>query len=264
MLLLIATVPLQRRASGIPAPTAPTGGSSAGDTTSRAQAIALIPYIRAHRSTILPFVVGVAVAVFGFGASGAWVVVILMRIYGQTAAEVGAVITPMVLASTAAGFVVSVYGVRRFGERFGDRLPVRALWIAYVVTACANVTLAFTATAVQFYVVAFLGSILTSAANMLYPTAIQSMAPAHLRARMVSIQSIASLAMGALGPPTVGWISDRMQDVPNGLLLASIGVAVPTLLLSAVLLRLSERTFTQTAATVQHIDGVEARPEAAA
>ena len=224
MLLLIATVRFRSRKIM-------AESTTSGPAVPATHALRIVPYVREHRSTILYFLLGIGVAVFGFGAMGAWAVVIAMRVFGQTAAQVGAIITPVVLASTAISFALSVYVVRRFGPRYGDRLPVRALWISYVVAACGNVSLAFTATATQFYVVAGLGSTLTAAAGMLYPTALQSMAPAHLRARLISIQGIASLALGAAAAPAVGFLSDRLKDLPNGLLLAAVGVSVPALLI---------------------------------
>jgi hypothetical protein len=99
---------------------------------------------------------------------------------------------------------------------------------------------------------------LLTAASMLYPTALQSLAPSHLRARVVAIQSVVGLAFAALAPPTVGLLSDQLKHLPNGIIVAAVGVAVPAMLISAALLFWCERSYEQTVEAGKRAD--EATP----
>jgi fucose permease len=91
---------------------------------------------------------------------------------------------------------------------------------------------------------------------MMYPTALQSLTPAHLRGRAVSVQFITTMIGAAAAPPTVGLVSDQVMGHREGPLLAVVSVAVPAILLGALLLRWCERhRFDATASDAARIDG---------
>lgn len=65
----------------------------------------------------------------------------------------------------------------------------------------------------------------------------QDVAPAHLRGRIVAVQVFLFAAAGlAIGPLAVGAVSDRLAGDPAGLGKAMLVVALPMLLLSAILM----------------------------
>ncbi len=255
MVLLIATIAVQRGHRA--AATGPAGESSAAAADGSSRVHALIPYLKQHAQTFFSFHVGVGFAVFGFSAVGAWLAVIYMRVYGQTSAQVGAAMGATALVATALGFAISVYGVRYFAA-VGVKLNVRALWTACLITVATDLALVFTTSPQQMYAIQGLHTVLLTAASMLYPTALQSLAPSHLRARVVAIQSVVGLAFGALAPPSVGLLSDQLKHLPNGIIVAAVGVAVPAMLISAALLFWCERGYEQTVEAGRRAD--EAMP----
>ncbi len=237
MVLLITTIAVRRgRRSAAPAK---------ASVAAPVLAQPLIPYLKQHAQTFFCFHVGVGFAVFGFSAVGAWLAVIYMRVYGQTAAQVGAAMGTTALLATALGFALSIYGVRYFAG-VGVKLNVRALWTACLTTVAIDLALVFTTSPQQMYAIQGVHTVLLTAASMLYPTALQSLAPSHLRARVVAIQSVVGLAFAALAPPAVGLLSDRLKHLPNGIIVAAVGVAVPAMLIAAVLLFWCERGYEQT------------------
>jgi len=240
MVLLIATIAVRRGRRAAAAPAATAAESAQG--TALAQP--LIPYLKQHAQTFFCFHVGVGFAVFGFSAVGAWLAVIYMRVYGQSAAQVGAAMGTTALLATAIGFALSIYGVRYFAG-VGVKLNVRALWTACLTTVAIDIALVFTTSPQQMYAIQGVHTVLLTAASMLYPTALQSLAPSHLRARVVAIQSVVGLAFAALAPPSVGLLSDHLKHLPNGIIVAAVGVAVPAMLISAALLFWCERSYEQ-------------------
>lgn len=213
---------------------------SAASEMPSAQMIGMGSYLRQNRSTFLSFCVGTGLGGFAFSAVVSWLAVICARVYGQTPAQIGAALGAGQLFSAAAGFVLSLLALRWLGGRLGPRLPLRGMWIASLACAplCASLLLA--SSAKQFYVFyAVYGACLTLSV-MLYPTVLQSLSPAHLRGRVAALQGIVTMAFAASAPPLVGWASDRLSVRPDALVIAVVVVAVPAVLVAAVLLRWCE------------------------
>ena len=253
MMLLIATIAVQRGRRPPARDLAAAENPSTGAANSVTHAHALVPYLKQHAQTFFCFHVGVGFAVFGFSAVGAWLAVIYMRVYGQTAAQVGAAMGTTALVATALGFAISVFGVRYFAG-VGVKLNVRALWTACLTTVAIDLALVFTTSAQQMYAIQGVHTVLLTAASMLYPTALQSLAPSHLRARVVAIQSVVGLAFAALAPPAVGLLSDHLKHLPNGIIVAAVGVAVPAMLIAAALLFWCERGYERTVDAGKRMD----------
>jgi MFS family permease len=76
---------------------------------------------------------------------------------------------------------------------------------------------------------------------MVYPTALQELAPSHLRARVVALIGIVIFVFIALGPIIVGAISDQLKGRPDGLLLSVVGVGLVALVGGGILLTICSR-----------------------
>jgi len=70
---------------------------------------------------------------------------------------------------------------------------------------------------------------------MTYPTALQDIAPAHLRGRIFAIMGVLSIAFPSAAPPFVGFLSDQLAHRPDGLMLAMVVVSVSSLLGAAAI-----------------------------
>lgn len=228
-------------------------GAGAADAGSP-DAITLREHLRLHWRTLVSFFAGIGFAIFSFAAVGAWLAVILIRNFGQTPAQVGGAMGVISLAAIAIGFVFTVFGLRRLGPRLGRRLPVRTMWVSCLLAVSTSAAMAFATSATHVYVIQFVQAVLLTSANMLFPTALQELAPSHLRGRVVAIQTTTNVALTAAAAPLVGLVSDLLAPRPNGLLIAAAGVAVCGLFVAAFLLRLCEQGY---ARTVEAIEGEE-------
>jgi MFS family permease len=199
---------------------------------------------------------GVGLAIFGFNCVGSWLAVIYARVFGQTPQQVGSVLGTVAIVGTVLGFLLSVYGIRYLGPRVGTRMNIRLLWIPVLTAVVTFTMMVFATNATQMYAIQGIYIFLVTTAVMVYPSALQSLAPNALRTRMVAIMSVLSAALVAVAPPLVGLVSDHFQQLPNGLILSAVLVAVPALLLSAFLLYRCERLYLQTAEAVRRIDEI--------
>jgi fucose permease len=231
MLLLLASVRVRRRII-------PTARAS---ETAQAASPPLLAHLRRYSSTFVGFYLGTSLSLFGFAAVNSWIVIILGRDYGQTPERIGSIMGAVGVVATLLGFFVSTIGLRRSATRIGLSFPLKTMWTANLGVACTYVALAFSSSALQVYVLAGLGLSMLILANMMYPSALQGLAPAPLRARVVAIQFVLSAVGGAAAPPLVGLLSDQLKGVPNGTMLAAVSIGAPFLLLGATILRWCER-----------------------
>lgn len=214
----------------------------------------LQPHLRAHRRTFIHFFGGVGLSFVGFHAVGGWIANLLIRQFGQTPEQVGSGMGAAGVAGLLVGFAVSAFGVRGYAARLGPRLPLRVLWLAALASVCVNVALMLATSAMQVYVIFGVQIGCVTLGGMLYVTALQGLAPAPLRARVVALQTIINSLAGAVAVPLVGLVSDQLKHLPNGLMVAATAVATPVLLVSAWLLWRGEQPYEQTAQANARLD----------
>lgn len=226
LLVLSIRVPRTRRATNAP-PRASETAPSARD------------YLWRHRGAYLRFYLGGAIGSFAFAALSVWLAVAVARIFGEKPADLGAAFGLAQISSAACGFLLSLAAARLWSARVGPLLPVRMMWSGMAVAGLVLLSLPFATTATQVYIVyAGAGAFLTFAA-MAFPTALQTISPPGLRGRLASIQFIASMLVASSAPPIVGAVSDRLGGA-NGVLQAVAIVAIPALVIGALLLRSCE------------------------
>jgi MFS family permease len=248
MMLLLASIRVDRKVAAL-----------AGSTPSRQHAPPLLPHLRRYPYTFASFYAGTSLSLFGYAAVGGWIVIILTRDYGQTPQQVGSVMGSVGLVSTLLGFFVSTIGLRRFASKSGLGFPLKTMWTANLGVFCTYVALAFSSSALHVYVLQGIGTFLLILANMMYPSALQGLAPSPMRARAVAIQFVLSALAGAAAAPLVGLLSDQLKGVPNGTMLAAVGIGAPCLLMGALLLRWCQRNhYEQTAKDSFDSDAVAA------
>jgi len=237
LVLMIATIYLRRRPAGAAAPGKPA----------MAPVAALVPHLRANRTTFLFFTGGLFSALFGFAAVGSWLPVIYLRNHGVSAQQLGAALGIIALVSVLVGFPASIYGTRFFRNRIGTRVNIRSLWLTCVLAILAIALMVFATSARQMFIIHGAYLVTLTAALLVYPTTLQALAPSHLRARTVAIVGMVSSSGSAIAPPITGFVSDQLKGNPNGLMLAAALVSIPALALAVLLLAKCERHYVVTA-----------------
>lgn len=231
---LVLTMPRQRRLPLEPAER--RGAERLGATGFRAPAPPAWPFLRQERVAFASFYLGIGMQSMAIGCVMNFAPVAAMRLMGASPVQAGSGMGAATLTATVLGFVFALLANRYLGPRIGHRLPPLALLAASACAALPVAGILFSGTPSQLFlgVGAFLTMVM--AGTLLYPTALQDMTPAPMRARLAALSVTVNVAFAALGPAIVGAVSDRLKDRPAGLLVAMTAVALVALVLSVLLL----------------------------
>lgn len=261
MLILIATIRLPRSNQPLtPTPetlSLPEDNAHAAPAASAqgpAIAMPLIPYLKRHQTTLFFFLAATILTGFGASALYSWMAVIFLRQFGMTPQQVGASIGVIQAVGTIVGFVLSIYATRYFTARTGSKANLRILSVTLIIAAVCFVAMVFASNIKAMYVILAIYIPLTTTAGMVSPTVMQSLAPNHLRARLAALAAVLGAVAAAAAPSVAGLVSDQFKSLPNGLMLACVLVAAPSLLIAALLFRLCERTYPRTVEAVREMD----------
>jgi MFS family permease len=203
--------------------------------------VGLLPYARQNFLTIGTFAVGVGLPILSFSATVVWLPLIAIRQFGATQVEVGNRLGLAVLLSAVLGWLVTVYLVPLGKPRFGLRLPIMAIAISAVLCGICLAGLVFATSTDTLFLIYGVFATFAAAGSMVYPTALQELAPSHLRARVVALIGIAIFVFVACGPIIVGAISDQLKARPDGLLLSLVGVDLVALVSGGIMLAICSR-----------------------
>lgn len=211
------------------------------DSPSATPAPPFLAYARRNAGTFARLYGGVALSGGAFGGVIVWLAIAGSRVFGETPAQVGAALGTAQIVSAASGFLLSLAAVRWLEPRMGAAFPVRGMWIASLASIPVCLLLLGVTDARQMFAVYALYGTLLTFNSMLYPTALQAVTPADMRGRAVALQFMATMAGAAIAPPLIGYVSDLYGGDGRSILFAITTVVVPSLLLSALLLRACER-----------------------
>ncbi|RVT54385.1 MFS transporter [Rubrivivax albus] len=254
---LILTMPLlrARRAAG-PDEVPDALASSRRDASVAPAGTAVLPFLARHKLAFASFYFGVASMVLGIGAVMNFAPVVAMRQMSATPLQVANTMGAAMLVATVTGFLIAQVGYRQLLPRLGPRLPAMSLLAAAALglLMAAGVLLARSPT--QLFVCVGLFMTTVMAGTLLFPLALQEMAPAPLRGRLAAIAVTLNIVLGSLGPAVVGAVSDRLKEQPNGLLLAMVGVTCLAMLLSMLLLLPLQHRYVQTVSAARHAECV--------
>lgn len=211
----------------------------------------LVSFLLDRGAAMLRLYGALGIANFGYQALLAWVVVIGLRAFSQTEAEVGAAIGLAALVATPVGFVSSLALTRLFAQRVGPAFPVRLLTIGYLISGPILGLLWLAPTAEVFYAIIFVGYAINITMGMILPTAIQSLAPPALRAQAISVNFVVNVLLSSVAAPLVGFLSDSFGSDPRVILTSALMVTVPSLFVAGLVLLTAQRSFGEALAEAQ-------------
>lgn len=207
------------------------------------EAGSLVGFLLDRGAAMLRLYGALGIANFGYQALLAWVVVIGLRAFSQTEAEVGAAIGLAALVATPVGFVSSLALTRLFAQRVGPGFPVRLLTIGYLISGPILGLLWLAPTAEVFYAIIFVGYAINITMGMILPTAIQSLSPPALRARAISVNFVVNVLLSSIAAPLVGFLSDSFGSDPRVILTSALMVTVPSLIVAGLVLLTAQKAF---------------------
>lgn len=220
-----------------------TAEAEAQTKEAAAQAGSLKDFLLGRGAAMLRLYGALGIANFGYQALLSWVVVIGLRAFSQTEAEVGAAIGLAALVATPVGFAMSLLLTRLFAERVGPAFPVRLLMFGYLVSGPVLGLLWLAPSAEVFYAIIFVGYAINITMGMILPTAIQSLAPPALRARAISVNFVVNVLLASLAAPLVGFLSDSFGSEPRVILTSALMIAVPSLMVAGLVLLTAQKAF---------------------
>ena len=242
---MILLLPISRRNSTAAAPV----------TAGTIDKPAVWPYLRQQRFTFATFMLSVGLLVFGFGATGAFIPVVATRQMGVTPLELGNAMGIATFVSALAGLLIANVGLKRLAPRLGQQLTIWALAFAALVSGVFGAALYLAQTPTQLFTLMALHHTFLMAGTLVFPTALQEMTPAPLRARLISLIIMFNMVLGSLSPAVVGAISDALKPRVDGLMLAMTATSATALLISALLMVLCGRGYLQTTQAARRVEG---------
>ncbi|MGV7123044.1 MFS transporter [Sphingopyxis sp. 550A] len=236
--LLVATMPLARRAAAV----------RAAETGDADKAQDFLSYAQTHWCTLACVCGSIFAMAVAMTSALIWFPIALPRAFGINPATVGVGLGIAITAATLIG--VFLPGITlKFGQRGGGLTPIRAtsffLWLTPLPAMC----LPFVTSTFQAYTVAALQGAMGVAGSALMPGIFQDLAPASLRARVLTLLGIVNALALAVSQLAVGMISGLMSG-PRGMLYSISIASIPSLIAAAVLMSLAHRPY---AATVRAV-----------
>ena len=240
--VLLLLLPVRGRAVQAPQPT--DAGTAAAPAAPAEPGI--VAFWRAHGATLGLIFAALTMSTMGLVAVSVWVPVAAMRQFGATPVQVGNALGLATFIAAGTGLLFTVYGMRWMAPKVGARLPVIALAVATLTSGLALLPLPLAQTSDQLFLVFGLHMTLLMMGLMTYPTVLQELAPAHLRARMFALFGVLGVVFPSLMPPFVGALSDHFKQVSGSLLLVAVATGATLLVLSSLLYVLGARGYAAT------------------
>lgn len=248
--------------AGKPRPAAPERGEADAEHGTSG-IVLLMPYLRRHARSLLPFYVGLGLTILGLGAAG-WTGNALMRQFGETPEHLAAMLGMLGISALALAFVLSTLVLPRLAKSWQEVLPLRMMAISCVIAAAMQFSMPWASSASQIYAASGVFAVATSMITMMFPTALQGLAPSTLRARVFAVAVVICSIGSASALPLSGWISDQLKHLPNGVLIAAACIGVPALCTAALLIYRCEDAYLRTVAEAAREDAEAAEVAARA
>lgn len=229
--LLIPLVLTMRRPRAASVPGAPAARAAPA-----VPAVPVWPFVSRHRLAYASFFGGIALQAFAIACVFNFAPATAIRQMGATPPQAGNGMGSATLVATVVGFVIAQVGYRWLLPRVGPRLPALALFGTAVSGAVITLALLAAQTPAQLFVAVGLFLTVIMAGTLLFPTALQDIAPAPMRARLAAIAMTLNIVIGGLAPPLVGAVADLLKGRPDALQMAMVGVALAGLVGSTALM----------------------------
>ena len=182
------------------------------------------------------FYLGIGMQSMAIGCVLNFAPVVAMRLMQASPAQAGNGMGAATFTATVMGFLIAQGANGRMTSRWGQRLPPLVMITAVACSFVPLVGVLFSNTHTTLFIGAGAFLTLVMAGTLLYPTALQDMTPAPMRARLAAISVTVNIVGAASGPAFVGALSDGLKARSDGLLLSMVSVALVAVVLSFLFL----------------------------
>jgi MFS family permease len=213
----------------------PSGGQGSA-LTARQAAPPVWPFLRGQKMAMASFYLGIGLQSMAIGCVLNFAPVVAMRLMQASPAQAGNGMGAATFTATVMGFLIAQGANGRMTSRWGQRLPPLVMITAVACSFVPLVGILFSNTHTTLFIGSGAFLTLVMAGTLLYPTALQDMTPAPMRARLAAISVTVNIVGAASGPAFVGALSDGLKARSDGLLLSMVSVALVAVVLSFLLL----------------------------
>ena len=155
------------------------GRSASGGRGPATDAAALVPYLKRHWRTLAGVFGSASACVAAFSPVMAWLAPALTRVFGVPPSEVGVQLGGVLGVASLVGIGVATLTVQRWGQRFGDALPMHTGQYLAAVALLPAVLIAWAPSAWAVLGAVFVLGALAVAFSALLPGLWQGIAPAR-------------------------------------------------------------------------------------
>jgi MFS family permease len=194
-------------------------------------------YFRREAIMMLKFFGAIGLVNLAFGAVATWMPVVAVRTFGATPAEAGGGMGVAAMAGGIAGCVLSGLVAGRMRARFGVLAPLRVCECGALVAGALSFLYLAASSVAPVYALFGVQLACMVAGMVLFPTIMQNICPAHLRSRVAAIGALTSIVVQSASPVVIGFMSDRLHGLTQGLLWSTVCVAAFGFFAACILMR---------------------------
>lgn len=211
-------------------------------------------YLREHWSALVSFNFANASYFVAAAAIMTWMPIYIVRHFGITPGELGMRIGLVVGIADVLGVLVGFAAIKQLYTRLGPIAPryifQGALSLIVLVSLLQLLVTKIEVMLLLLGIQNFLATFGTASFNNM----VQDMSSPEIRGKVFAINSVILSVVSIPGPLLVGMISDLFGTAPQGLLWATMLVAIPALLLSIFVFGLTNRSFLRTVRAMALVD----------
>lgn len=248
LIIALAGAPLALLVLGLGRDPRPDPGKRATDLSD------LKIYLRDHWTALLSFNLANSGYFITATAIMTWVPIYIVRHFGITPADLGMRIGLVIGIADVLGVLVGFAAIKKLYARLGPIAPRYifqfSLGMIALVSMCQLLATNLEVMLVLLGIQNFFATFGTASFNNM----VQDMSSPEIRGKVFGINSVILSIVSIPGPLLVGVISDSFGPEPQGLLLATMLVAIPALLFSIVVFGLTNRSFLRTVAAMALLD----------
>lgn len=211
-------------------------------------------YWQSHWKTLVSFNIANAGYFVAATSIMGWMPIYMIRHYGIAPSDLGTRMGIVIGIADLSGIFVGIFAIRKLYRRLGPIAPryifqVSLLLIAMVAVAARGAPTAW-AMLILLGCMNFLATFGTASFNNM----IQDISAAHIRGKVVGVNTLLVTLASTPGPLAVGALSDHLKARSDGLLLAMLAISIPALLLSIVLYGVTNQSFLRTVRAMRESD----------
>jgi len=213
----------------------------------------LISYLRDHWRTLLAFNIANAGYFIAATAVMTWIPIYLVRKFEISPADLGIRLGVVIGFADVCGIVIGLLTIKKLYQFIGPLAPRYIFQISLCLIAGASIMQLLATTPQQILILLGVQNFLATFGTACFNNMAQDISAPEFRGKIFGINSLFVSAVSIPAPLMVGALSDLFIEVPQGLLLATMIVAIPAILLSAVLYGLTNQSFLRTVETMRNL-----------